>query len=80
VTGASHRNWTSYGVEVTLPDRTPDVLRHLLTDAQTSGGLLVSCTAEAAEGLLARIGAAGYPAAAIIGTVAAGPARIEVGG
>src|ERR1700739_4370804 len=43
VAGASHRNWTSYGAEVTLPDRTPDALRHLLIDAQTSGGLLVAC-------------------------------------
>ena len=80
VTGASHRNWDSYGAGVVLPDGVSPTLRHLLTDAQTSGGLLVSCAAEAAEGLLARIGAAGYPAAANIGTVAAGPARIEVGG
>jgi selenide, water dikinase len=78
VTGASHRNWTSYGVEVTLPDRTPDALRHLLTDAQTSGGLLVACAPEAAESLLTRIRGEGYPAAAIIGSVTRGPARIEV--
>jgi selenide, water dikinase len=61
-----------------LPDRTPDVLRHLLTDAQTSGGLLVACAPEAAESLLTRIRGEGYPAAAIIGSVTRGPARIEV--
>lgn len=78
VTGASHRNWDSYGAGVVLPDGVSLTLRHLLTDAQTSGGLLVSCAAEAADGLLTRIRAAGYPAAAVVGTVAAGPARIEV--
>ena len=78
VTGASHRNWDSYGAGVVLPDGISPTLRHLLTDAQTSGGLLVACAAEAAEALLGRIRAAGYPAAAIVGTVAAGPARIEV--
>jgi len=79
VTGASHRNWDSYGAGVVLPQSNAPTLRHLLTDPQTSGGLLVSCAAAAAEALLGRIRAAGYPAAAIVGTVAAGPARIEVG-
>lgn len=37
VTGASHRNWTSYGADVALPDGLPDWKRHLLTDPQTSG-------------------------------------------
>jgi selenide, water dikinase len=78
VTGASHRNWDSYGAAVTLPDGIPDVLRHLLTDAQTSGGLLVSCAPEAAESLVARIRGDGYPSAAVIGSVSSGPACIEV--
>jgi len=79
VTGASHRNWDSYGAGVVLPEGASPTLRHLLTDPQTSGGLLVSCAVEAAGALLERIRAAGYPAAAVIGTVAEGPARIEVG-
>jgi selenide,water dikinase len=78
VTGASHRNWDSYGAGVKLPDGDSLTLRHLLTDAQTSGGLLVSCAADSAAELLARIRAAGYPAASIIGAVATGPTRIEV--
>jgi selenide,water dikinase len=78
VTGASHRNWDSYGAGVVLPAGMSLTLRHLLTDAQTSGGLLVSCAADAAPALLERIRSAGYPAAAIIGSVAEGPARIEV--
>jgi selenide, water dikinase len=79
VTGASHRNWDSYGPGVVLPDSDAPTLRYLLTDPQTSGGLLVACAPEAAAALLARIRKAGYPAAAIIGTVTEGPPRIEVG-
>lgn len=79
VTGASHRNWDSYGQGVTLPAALPEAMRHLLTDAQTSGGLLVSCEAAAAPGLLARIRAEGYPRAAIIGRVEAGAPGITIG-
>jgi selenide,water dikinase len=78
VTGASHRNWDSYGDGVTLPVGFPSPLRHLLTDAQTSGGLLISCAEDAAEELVSSIREAGYPMASIIGAVAAGPAGIEV--
>ena len=79
VTGASHRNWDSYGAGVVLPDSKVLTLRHLLTDPQTSGGLLVACAPEAADALLARIRQAGYPAAEIVGTAAEGPPRIEIG-
>lgn len=71
VTGASHRNWASYGKEVVLPDDFPPWQRHVLTDPQTSGGLLVSCSAERATDVLQNIVAAGYPAARIIGSVGA---------
>jgi selenide, water dikinase len=80
VTGASRRNWDSYGADVTLPEGMPDALRHLLTDAQTSGGLLIACAPEGVERLAAHIREDGYAAAAIIGSVAAGPAHIEVAG
>ena len=79
VTGASHRNWASYGEGVDLPAGLPDWQRHLLTDPQTSGGLLVSCAQERAAELLARIQAAGYPSARIIGSVEAGAGRVVVG-
>ena len=78
VTGASHRNWASYGEGAVLPAGLPDWQRHLLTDPQTSGGLLVSCAAGRAEAVLAQIKAAGYPAARIIGSVEAGPAQVVV--
>ncbi|MGU3657043.1 MULTISPECIES: selenide, water dikinase SelD [unclassified Methylobacterium] len=80
VTGASHRNWSAFGEAVDLPEGFPDWRRHILTDPQTSGGLLVTCSADRADALLARIRSAGYPAAARIGRIEAGPARIRVMG
>ncbi|CAM5193898.1 selenide, water dikinase [Bosea thiooxidans] len=78
VTGASHRNWASYGEGVELPAALPDWRRHLLADPQTSGGLLISCAPERARDILAQIREAGYPAARIIGAVEAGPGRVVV--
>lgn len=78
VTGASHRNWASYSSEVALPAGTEDWQRHLLTDPQTSGGLLVSVAPGAASAVLKQILDAGYPAARVIGQAEAGPAGIQV--
>jgi selenide,water dikinase len=78
ITGASHRNWASYGDGVVLPPDMPDWQRLLLTDPQTSGGLLVSCASERAPALLRTIVEAGYPGARIVGELQAGPAEIKV--
>ncbi len=78
VTGASHRNWTSYGADVASPADLAEWRRHLLTDPQTSGGLLIACAAERADEIRRMIAAAGYPHVGIIGEVVAGPPRIEI--
>ena len=78
VTGASHRNWESYGAQVTLPAGLPDWQRHLLSDPQTSGGLLVACAPGRAGDIVETIRAAGYPAAQVIGHAEAGPPGIKV--
>jgi selenide,water dikinase len=78
VTGASLRNWNSYSDGVALPADLPEWRRALLTDPQTSGGLLVACKAERAETIRARIEAVGYPRASIIGAMVAGTPGIEV--
>ncbi len=80
VTGASHRNWAAFREAVNLPADCPEWRRHLLTDPQTSGGLLVTCAADRADAILARIREAGYPAAARIGRMETGSARIRVDG
>jgi selenide,water dikinase len=77
-TGASGRNWASYGDEVALPPELATWRCTLLTDPQTSGGLLVACAAERAEAIAADIAAAGYPLARIIGSVVAGQPSIRV--
>lgn len=71
-TGASSRNWASYGEGVDLPADLSDWRRDLLTDPQTSGGLLVSVAADQAEAVLAQVRAAGFEAAAIVGRVTEG--------
>jgi len=67
VTGASGRNWASYGAQVQWPEAAPPWLRHMLTDPQTSGGLLVSCAPEALGGVLQAFREAGFAHAAAIG-------------
>ncbi|MFT3731551.1 MAG: selenide, water dikinase SelD [Hyphomicrobium sp.] len=78
VTGASGRNWASYGQDVVLAVDFPQWKRDLLTDPQTSGGLLVACAADQAERIRAGIESAGYPSARIIGSVTDGAPQIRV--
>ncbi len=66
-TGASARNWAAYGSAVQWPSTAPEWQRALLTDPQTSGGLLVSCHPDAAAAVLAAFRSAGFDAAAAIG-------------
>jgi selenide, water dikinase len=78
VTGASGRNWASYGESVALAPDFPDWQRSVLTDPQTSGGLLIACDPGAAERVLGEITAAGYSPAAIIGHVESGTPSVRV--
>jgi selenide, water dikinase len=78
VTGASQRNWASYAKEVKLPQDLPDWRRALLTDPQTSGGLLVAVASERAAAVLQTIQAAGFSAARVIGRTTSGTSGISV--
>jgi len=78
ITGASGRNWKSYGDSVDLPTGLADWQQGLLTDPQTSGGLLVAVAEDAADEVLSLIVDAGYPAARIVGRVGPGEARVVV--
>ena len=78
ITGASTRNWMSYSDGVTLPPDCPEWQRHILTDPQTSGGLLIACDPARAQALVEMIVAAGYPSARIIGHTETGKPGVEV--
>jgi selenide,water dikinase len=71
ITGASGRNWAAYGHEVSLPDGFSAVEQALLTDPQTSGGLLVSCAPSEVDKVMAIFSEHGFADAADIGEVTA---------
>ncbi|MFC5547707.1 selenide, water dikinase SelD [Massilia aerilata] len=77
-TGASGRNWDAYGMDVDLGANVSDTQRVLLTDPQTSGGLLVSCDPGSVAEVLALFAREGFGHAAVIGRMAAGDARVKV--
>ncbi|MDD5365178.1 MAG: selenide, water dikinase SelD [Gallionellaceae bacterium] len=80
ITGASGRNWASYGGGVTLFDGCADWQQAILTDPQTSGGLLVACAPEAVNEVMAVFRRHGFEQASIIGGLEAGPVGVTVTG
>jgi selenide,water dikinase len=77
-TGASGRNWASYGDAVGLPADLPEWRRDLLTDPQTSGGLLIAAAPDTAPEVLSRVRAAGFGQAAVVGTLRRGAPALDV--
>ena len=77
VTGASHRNWSSYGHAVDGVVQRDELIRHLLTDPQTSGGLLVACSSDAVDEVKACFAANGTEGVHI-GQFVTGDGRINV--
>lgn len=67
ITGASDRNWQSYGSQVYLPKQFSPAQQALLTDPQTSGGLLVSCSADAVSAVIEIFKQHGFASACVIG-------------
>jgi selenide, water dikinase len=80
VTGASDRNWAGYGADIQLPSGFKAEDQALLSDPQTSGGLLVSCAAEAIDEVLAVFRRHGFVEAAVVGRMgaASGAPRLVV--
>ena len=66
-TGASPRNWLGYGHEVAMNSHSDDWQKNLLSDPQTSGGLLISCSPEATNQVLEILRLDGFSDAQIIG-------------
>ncbi len=72
ITGASARNWSGYGADVQLPVAGFDAIdQALLSDPQTSGGLLVSCAPDVLADVMAVFERHGFAQAAVVGEVAA---------
>ncbi len=77
-TGASSRNWDAYGKDVQLDASLTPAQRALLTDPQTSGGLLVACDPASVDEVLALFAREGFADAAVVGRVEAGAAGVTV--
>ncbi len=77
-TGASQRNWAAYGHEVRLDAGIDEHQRTLMTDPQTSGGLLVACAPDAVDEVLAIFRRDGFDCACEIGEFVAGEPGVEV--
>ncbi len=77
-TGASTRNWASYGSDVSLAEDAPIWQRKLITDPQTSGGLLIACAPETVTEVQAAILAAQGCTGTVIGSMEQGPARLQI--
>ncbi|MBE7521980.1 MAG: selenide, water dikinase SelD [Burkholderiales bacterium] len=75
-TGASGRNWTGYGGEVAIEAPDADALRTLVTDPQTSGGLLVACAPDEVQAVMDVFGREGFDRAAVVGEIVAGAPRV----
>jgi selenide,water dikinase len=80
ITGASGRNWTSYGSGVTLFEGCADWQQAILTDPQTSGGLLIACAHEAVDEVMAVFRRHGFDWAAVIGAFETGAPGVVVTG
>jgi len=78
MTGASARNWAGYGHLVRLADGLGDGARTLLTDPQTSGGLLVCCAPESVTEVLSIFLQQGFSHVSVIGEIVEGEPGIVV--
>ena len=75
-TGAANRNWASFGKNITIPETMEQWQKNMLTDPQTSGGLMVSCPPERADEIITLFHAQGYSFAKQIGSMEAGAAHV----
>jgi len=76
-TGASTRNWASYGESV-RSEGLDDWRRDILTDPQTSGGLLIAVDPTHAGAVLARVRERGFAGATVVGRMLEGPPEIRL--
>jgi len=78
-TGASGRNWNGYGERITLASNIGEAEKILLTDPQTSGGLLVACAPSSVDEVMGIFRSEGFDHAAIVGEIVDGQGHVRVG-
>ena len=78
ITGASARNWAGYRQDITLAPNISPLQQALLTDPQTSGGLLVACTDDVVTDVISLFHSQGFAHASVIGELVNGPPGVEV--
>ena len=78
-TGASKRNFAGYGHKVSLAASIDEAGKALLTDPQTSGGLLVACRPDAEAEVMRIFADEGFGRAAVVGEIVAGEPGVRVG-
>jgi selenide,water dikinase len=78
-TGASGRNWTGYGERITLGGTIGEAEKILLTDPQTSGGLLAACAPSDVDEVLEIFRSEGFDHAAIVGEIVEGQGHVRIG-
>ena len=78
-TGASKRNFAGYGDKVSLAASIDEAGKALLTDPQTSGGLLVACRPDTEAEVLRIFAEEGFGRAAVVGEIVAGEPAVRVG-
>jgi len=78
ITGASARNWAGYHQDITLGSSITSVQQALLTDPQTSGGLLVACADDVVADVIKLFHAQGFAHASAIGELQHGTPGVEV--
>ena len=76
-TGASTCNWAGYGAMVDLGAH-GELEKTLLTDPQTSGGLLVTCAPEKTDQVLEVFRSEGFDSTAVIGEIRVGAPAVKV--
>ncbi|MDO8959084.1 MAG: selenide, water dikinase SelD [Rhodocyclaceae bacterium] len=77
-TGASSRNWSSYGASMQFASTMEEWQQKIMTDPQTSGGLLVACAPESVAEVLAAFHTDGFAPAAVVGALKTGEPLLSV--
>ena len=75
-TGASSRNWNSYKKYISKNSKVEQIKKIILSDPQTSGGLLLSCKKQNSKKILKILKSRRFKSSTIIGSIKNGKTKI----